>query len=107
MAQQYEIRLPQGMKLMVSITGDPIDFDLVFPDNRKVNFKDIPGKGASITPLDGLHQQVTDEPLVPGQKPAKRTTISQSSAGGPTISYVIYADGTGPMVPRTAIAAGT
>ncbi len=105
MAQQYEIRLPEGLKLMVSITGDPIDFDIVFPDNRRINFKDIPGKGPSITPTDGLHQLVTEEPHVSGQKPAKRTTVSQSSVGGPTISYAINTDGTVPMQPRTVTVA--
>jgi hypothetical protein len=105
MTQQYEIRLPEGLRLMVSITGNPIDFDIVFPDNRAVNFKDIPGKGPSITPMDGLHQQVTDEPKVPGQKPARRTTVSQSSAARPTISYAMNTDGTVPMQPRTFIVA--
>jgi hypothetical protein len=104
MAQQYEIRLPEGLKLMVSLTGDPIDFDIVFPDDRKVNFNNTPGKGASIKPMDGLMLQATDEPVVPDQKPAQRTTVSQSSGGGPTICYLVNKDGTIPM-PRISLVA--
>jgi hypothetical protein len=107
MTQQYEIQLPEGLRLMVSITGAPIDFDIVFPDNRRVNFKDAPGQGVSITPMDGLLPKMTDEPKVQGQKPTKKHTISQSSTG-PAISYRLYADGPGgPMVPHPAIAAAT
>jgi hypothetical protein len=100
MTEQYEIRLPGDLKLMVSFLGHPIDFDIVFPDSRRVNFTETPGKGISITPPSGLHPVPTPEAGVPLTKPANRNTISQSP-GGPTISYVVYADGTVPMVPRT------
>jgi hypothetical protein len=105
MAQQYEILLPEGLRLMVSITGDPIDFDIVFPDNRKVNFNDTPGKGPSITPTDGLQLRVTDEPPVRDQKPAQRIVVSQSSGSGPSIGYAMNKDGTIPMPPRISIVA--
>ena len=97
--EHYEIRLPEGLTLLVKVTSHPVNLDIVFPDGNKVNFDYAPGPplSHSINPAVGLSPVPIPESGLP--KPATRTTVSQLSAIGPAISYVKYNDGTYPMVP--------
>lgn len=90
----YEITLPAGMTLRVS-GSLPADFDIDFPDKSRANFQYLPGGHPLITHDASLTK--TETPLA--ATGVRTISVSPASAPGPTVTYKLNADGSGPMVP--------
>jgi len=88
----YEIALPEGLTLRVS-GSLPADFDIAFPDKSRLNFQYLPGGHPVIT---------HDATLTKTETPTtgdRTVSVTPTASAGPTITYKLKGDGTGPMVP--------
>ena len=95
----YEIKLPEGLTLLVEITHNPVHFKIVFPEGKAVNFGFDPGihPGSAIVVEPPLHHG--HEPIAPGGA-GTRSVVSASPGTAATITFGdANADGGRPMVP--------
>ena len=87
------INLSGNWKLHVELAGRPVDFDIEFPNGKKVNFKRANGTIAAVeevaTPEAGV-QDLSFNMLPTGNYPPNRhkKTKKFKDAAGDTIEYI-------------------